>query len=140
MLPGFLNTYLYGAVNPKTGESVGLIAPHVNIDWFEEHLRLISEHLGAKRHAVLFVDQAAWHTSKKVAIPKNLTLYKFPAYSPELNGIERLWNKLKGNELANRIYASIDDLEDTVSSAWNRLDAETISSTCAVGWITNSKD
>ena len=33
-----------------------------------------------------------------------------PAYSPELNAIERLWGYLKSHYLSNRVYTGYDDL------------------------------
>ncbi|GAL98403.1 hypothetical protein ATR1_132c0001, partial [Acetobacter tropicalis] len=36
-------------------------------------------------HAVLIVDQAAWHTSPKLDIPANITILPLPPRSPELN-------------------------------------------------------
>ena len=60
--------YLYGAVNPVTGQSVGMLAPTVNVEWMSEHLRLISEDVGPDVHIVLVMDQAGWHTSGKVRV------------------------------------------------------------------------
>jgi len=36
--------YLYAGVNPVTGESSAMLAPTVNTDYMNEHLRFISEH------------------------------------------------------------------------------------------------
>ncbi len=71
--------YLYGAVYPATGESVGMVAGLVGIEWMNIHLRWISEHVkstpaGELVHVVLIMDQAGWHTSKKLKVPDNITL------------------------------------------------------------------
>ena len=53
------------------------------------HLQEISQRGGARRHAVLLMDQAGWHTSDKLSVPKNII--PLPPRSPELKyGRERL--------------------------------------------------
>jgi transposase len=41
--------------------------------------------------AVLILDQAGWHGAKRLTVPANVTLLALPAYSPELNPVERIW-------------------------------------------------
>ena len=36
-------------------------------------------------------DNAGWHRSKKVIIPKGIEIEFLPPYSPELQPAERLW-------------------------------------------------
>ncbi len=50
--------YLFGAVNPVTGASSAMLAPTVNTDSMNEHLRFISEQVGVDAHAVLVLDGA----------------------------------------------------------------------------------
>jgi hypothetical protein len=82
--------YLFGAVNPMTGASSALLAPGVNTDYMNHHLRFISESVARDVHVILVLDQAGWHSSQGLQVPKNLTLLALPAYSPELNPVERL--------------------------------------------------
>ncbi len=56
--------YLFGAVDPLTGDSVGLVAPTVNTFVMNAHLRMIGKHVGPRRHVVLVMDQAGWHVAK----------------------------------------------------------------------------
>ena len=58
-----------------------------------------------------------------------------PAYSPELNPVERLWAWLRSHHLANRVYADYDELLRETDGAWLTLDAATIKSVCACPWI-----
>ena len=39
----------------------------------------------------MFADQAGWHIANDLRVPANITLLPLPAYSPELNPVERLW-------------------------------------------------
>ncbi len=66
--------YLYGAVCPATGESVGMVGGSVGIAWMNQHLAWIGEHVRASPggefvHVVLVLDQAGWHTSPKLSVP-----------------------------------------------------------------------
>jgi transposase len=83
--------YVLGAVNPANGKSSALPAPTVNTDYMNHHLRFISEEVGQDVHVILVLDQAGWHIAKALEVPINITLLHLPAYSPELNPIERLW-------------------------------------------------
>lgn len=85
--------YLYAAVEPKTGASTALLAPHVNTGTMSVFLKMVSEDLGPCDHAVMIMDQAGWHVSTKLIIPDNITMLLLPAYSPELNPVENLWPK-----------------------------------------------
>ena len=42
---------------------------------------------------------------------KNLTIYRIPTYSPELNVIEIVWRKIKYNWLPFEAYKSFADLK-----------------------------
>ena len=79
------------------------------------HLDAISTQLGPDRHAVMILDNAGWHGSKRLYVPENLTLL-LPPYSPELNPIERLCHWLKEHEFINRIYPNPDMLLNAVTN------------------------
>ena len=128
--------YLFGAVNPRTGDSSALLAPTVNTDYMNHHLRFISEQAGPEVHVVLVLDRAGWHLSKALQVPENITLLPLPPYSPELNPVERLWAFLRSHYLSNRAYEDYDDLFDSCGAAWNQLTPEQLSSICRTQWIT----
>jgi transposase len=52
-------------------------------------------------------------------------LLKLPAYSPELNPVENIWQYLRQNKLSNRVFKSYDAIVDACCDAWNALAAET---------------
>ena len=126
--------YLYGAVNPITGESCARVLPWANTDMMQMHLDAISEQVGPKRHVVLVLDNAGWHRANGLKIPGNITLLPLPPYTPELNPIERLWHWLKDHEFSNRVYCDYDELADAVSDMWKTLHRERIQSVCACTW------
>jgi DDE superfamily endonuclease len=54
-------------------------------------------------------------------VPDNLTLVCLPAYAPELNPAENIWDYLRKNKLAIRVYATYDAIVDACCRAWNDL-------------------
>jgi hypothetical protein len=98
-------TYLYSFVRPSTGEVHWLILPTVNAEVFSLALAHFAEEVGCtkKRHLLLVLDQAGWHTGKEVEVPEGIHLEFLPSASPELQPAERLW-PLSNEGVANRFY------------------------------------
>lgn len=127
--------YLYGAVNPMTGDSCALVLPWANTDMMQLHLNALSRHVGLERHVVLVLDNAGWHTTGRLKVPDNITLLPLPPYSPELNPIERLWHWIKDHAFSNRIYADYDILVEEVSTMWNEVPENRIQTVCRCNWL-----
>ena len=70
--------YLFGVVCPAKDQAVGLVLPTVNSSAMLAHLEHISAQVPKGRHGVLVLDQAAWHTTKKIRLYDNLTLLPLP--------------------------------------------------------------
>jgi hypothetical protein len=51
----------------------------------------IAQAVAPGAHAIVLLDQAGWHQSKKLVIPANITLVPLPAKAPELNPMENVW-------------------------------------------------
>lgn len=83
----------------------------------------------------LIMDGAGWHKSKSLKIPSNITIFYLPAYSPELNPVERLWLYIKNNILSNRIYESLEDLEAAVCQFIVGLKNVIVKSICTVSYM-----
>lgn len=115
----FEYAYIFGAVCPAKDEAVALVLPSVNTHGMLEHLKAISATVPLGRHAVVVLDQAAWHTTSKVQIFDNLTLLPLPAASPELNPVEQVWQQLRDNWLANRCFEGYEEIVDACCHAWN---------------------
>ena len=132
--------YLFGAVNPLSGETSALIAPTVNTDYFNAHLQFISRQAGANTHVVLVLDQVGWHHANALQVPDNITLLHLPPYSPELNPMERVWAYLKSHYLSNRVFSDYNDLFDTTCNAWNQLNEVQFQSLSRTTWITRENE
>lgn len=127
--------HLFAAVNPVTGNSSAMLAPHMNTAYMNAHLKFISEAVDAATHVVLVLDGAGWHTAKALQVPANMTLLPLPPYSPELNPIERVWAYLRSHYLSNRIYQDYGEIFKQTGDAWNQLDESTLKSITHAEWI-----
>ena len=85
------------------------------------HLDEISLAVAPGAHAVLLVDQAGWHLSTELKVPKNITLVPLPPKCPELNPVENIWQYMRDNWLSNRVFASYQEIVDHCCDAWNKL-------------------
>ncbi len=136
--PGYLNFYIYSAVDPRTGEDFTLFLPAVNT----EMMNLYLEHLAVaypEEPVVLILDQAGWHRSAELRVPPGIYLEYLPAYSPELNPVERLWRWLRQHVCRNRIFGSLEELMDALTVEFQRLSRLTLASLCACSYLYNVK-
>jgi hypothetical protein len=54
-------------------------------------------------------------------IPENIRLISQPAYSPEVNPVEHLWEELREKYLSNRVFSSLDLLIEVLCRGLNEL-------------------
>lgn len=127
--------YIFGAVNPMTGNSSALVAPSVNSELMSQHLAFISEEAGPDAQVVLVIDNAGWHRSKRLVVPANITLLPLPSYSPQLNAIEKLWGFMRGHYMSNRAYRDYEHLFETASEICRLIDESRIRTVCRTTWI-----
>jgi hypothetical protein len=120
--------YLSAAVNPETGQALGMVSPDMNTLVMNDLLSNLSRLLGVDRHAVLVWDNAGFHTSGSLDVPENITLLPLLAYAPELNPIERIWRHLRGHHLSNRAYTDREHLERPAHDACSTPNASDRSS------------
>ncbi len=121
---------------PERGDAVGLLLPYANKDTMKIHLQHISAQIPEGKHAVIILDRAGWHTTKKLACFNNLTLLGLPPASPELNPCEQIWKQLRRTHLSNRCFKDDEDLLAACSEAWNNFTQtpESITSLCSREW------
>ena len=116
--------YLFGAVCPARGIGAALVLPFVNAEAMNLHLAEISTHVAPGAHAVITLDGAGWHQAGgRLIVPENISLLPLPPYSPELNPVENVWQFLRQNHLANRVFDTYAAIVDACCEAWNALTA-----------------
>ena len=104
-------TYAYASCEPATGMMDALILPQVNTQCMQIFLNTVAER-HAQDYIVMVMDGAGWHSSKKLVAPSNIRLLSLPPYAPELNPVEHLWDELREKCFHNKVFASLDALED----------------------------
>jgi transposase len=132
--------YLFGAVCPERAVGTALVMPYANSEAMNLHLREIARAVAPGAHAILVLDGAGWHTSHTLKPPHNITLLYLPPYSPELNPVENVWEYLRKNNLALRVYETYDAIVDACCNAWIDLIATpaTVASITRRRWATVS--
>jgi len=114
--------YIFGAVCPAREIGVGLVLPEANAEAMNLHLAEVSRKVSPDAFGVILLDGAGWHqTGGRLVVPENLGLLHLPAYSPELNPVENIWQYLRQNFLSNRLFASYEAILDACCDAWNAL-------------------
>jgi transposase len=108
----FDNFYLYGAVEPTTGESFFLELPYLNSATFQLWVEGFHAAFPDSDNIVV-LDNGAFHKAKVLQWPPNVIPLVLPPYSPELNPIERLWRDLK-DRLAAHVCKTVEALSDAV--------------------------
>ena len=108
--------WLYGAVEPATGEAFYLEMPWLNSECFSIYLRELGTHYGDSLCVVL-LDNAPAHLARAVEVPENVVLLFLPPYSPELNPAERLWQDIKRrlDVFDEAVRSSLDGLKAHVA-------------------------
>ena len=112
------SAYIFGAICPAEGKGAGLVLPRCTTEGMTLHLKEISQAVTPGAHALVLVDQAGWHQSKKLVVPANITLMPLPAKAPELNPVENIWQFLRENWISNRIFSSYGDIVRHITRRW----------------------
>ncbi len=108
----FESCYLFGAVEPTTGQNFILELPNLNTANFQIFVDHFSRQDPHSFH-IRLLDKAAFHKTQRLKIPANVGFLFLPAYSPELNPIERFWRDLK-DWLAQHQPQSLDELSHLI--------------------------
>ena len=87
------------------------------------HLAEISRAVARGAHAVVVMDGAGYHekAEAELDIPDNISLLTQPPYAPELNPVENVWQFLRQNYLANRVFENYEAILDACCHAWREL-------------------
>ncbi len=130
---------MLAAVQPATGEDFCLVMPEISTEVMNTFLAGFSATRAADEHALMVMDGAGWHRSGELDVPDNVSLVILPAYSPELNPIERVWLYLRERHLSHRLLDSYHDIVSACCTAWNKLTAERLQSLTSYPYLEQIK-
>src|SRR5215467_3041154 len=114
------SSYVFAAVAPEQGLMTSLILPSADTAMMNVFLAQVAQDF-ADDFIVMQVDQAGWHRAKELQVPENMRLIFQPAYSPEVNPVEHLWEEVREKYLHNRIFSSLEELIEVLCQALTEL-------------------
>ena len=132
-------TYAYAAVEVSSGEMDTLILPKANAACMQLFIdEVSSRHID--ENIVMVLDGASWHNNTSLRVPENMRLLHLPAYSPELNPVEHIWDELREKFFHNEVFNSMWALEKQLAAALKSFEqtSEKIQSIVSWNWIINS--
>ena len=112
--------YAYGAVSPREGDFDWKMCSQMNTPRMSEFLRQVARRY-PKEFIVMVVDGASSHRAKELLVPDNIVLLPLPAYSPELNPQEHIWDEIREKEFPNRVFDSLESVKQQLRSGLGRL-------------------
>jgi transposase len=128
--------YAFAAVSPHDGTLDTLVLPSVNAEAMSVFLSEVSQ-----RHPnewiLMVLDGAGWHRAKRLQVPANMQLIPLPPWSPQLNSVEHVWDEVREKWFANRVFASMEAVENQLVTALATLEADApqVASLTGFDWI-----
>src|SRR5205085_5325736 len=117
-----------------------VILPRVNVERMEGALVSFAAHADPKNEKVLVlvVDNAGWHTARRLAMPANVVLHFLPPCTPELPPVEPFWALVR-EAVANETFGRLADLRRAVRRRCGRLagDPATVKGAIGFHWAVN---
>ena len=111
--------YLYGALSAVGGEAHFAHLPGVSLEWDRSYLRDLAAGDPEAIH-VLVRDQAGFHLREgDPRLPARVRIIDLPAYSPELNPCEQMWDIVK-DETCNRVFPTVRALRKQMGHTLRR--------------------
>ena len=116
--------YVYSAVAPEIGKMTSLLLPYADTAMMNLFLEHVSQEF-ADYFIVMQFDRAGWHDTDELIIPENIRLILQPAYSPELNPVEHLWDYLRENYFHNWAAPTLKQVIEVLINGLQLLAADT---------------
>lgn len=133
--------WLYGAVEPTSGESHFWEMPSLDAERFSLYLSKLAEAYPESLNVVA-LDNAPAHVARAVEVPENIVLLPLPSYSPELNPVERLWLHVRRqiDVFDEAVRTRLDGLREHIAEIVRSLSAEELGSLTGYCYILVAAD
>ena len=131
---GFVNSYLFTAIAPLSGDSFHLLG----FDDMSTQTEYIFLTELKKKHphqlVVVVFDNAPCHRPYILHSIKGLIIMYLPPYSPELNPPERFFEEVR-RSTANEIFDTLEAIEERITQTINEWTPERLQQLCCYEWI-----
>src|SRR3954463_13855108 len=86
---------------------------------------------------LMVLDGAGWHRAERLQVPTRMRLLFLPPWSPQLNPVEHLWDEVREKWFANRVFDSMDAVEEQLLTALKTLeeDSPRVASLTGFDWV-----
>jgi transposase len=115
--------YAFAAVSPHDGTLDSLVLPAVPAEAMSVFLAEVS-----RRHPgewiLMVLDGAGWHKAKRLQVPTTMRLVFLPPWSPPLNPVEHVWDEVREKWFGNRVFDSMDAVEEQLITALQILEEQ----------------
>lgn len=126
-------TYAYAAVSPLDGDMVSLVLPYSNSACMSIFLEEVSQR-HPDDYIMMVADNAAWHKSKSLKVPKNIEIFPLLPYSPELNPVEQIWDEVREKGFLNEIFHTMKNVEKRLCDTLLDLENDSKRVNSITGW------
>lgn len=131
--------YVYGALELGSGQAEFFYAPTVSLAWSAVFLNQLVATDSAAIHVVIW-DRAGFHLKDdNPHLPPAVRVLPLPAYSPELNPVEPLWDPVK-RRTANATWESLEKIEEAITEVlqpfWEQVSR--VKSLLGDSWLTRA--
>ena len=117
-----------------------MILPRVRVERMADALRAFAAHADpdGTKILVVVVDNAGWHTAKRLPVPASVRLHFLPPCTPERQPVEPS-RVLVREAVANEAFDRLADLRRVIRRRCRRLAADTATVRGAIGfrWAVN---
>ena len=128
--------YVFGSLEVGGSGAEFTYLPTVSKEATRIHLEQISASDPESIHVVIWDGAGFHHHDGDSEVPENIRLIRLPAYSPELNPIEKLWDIVK-DSVCNQFFESLDELEEALTVPLKKYweDESKVKSLIGDGWL-----
>ena len=112
----------FGSINPLTGQLTVSFADRGNYQSFKKHIKKLLRIYKDKSKIIVYMDNVRFHHAKLLReflkTRPQLEIRYLPAYSPDLNPVERVWWYMRKSITHNRYISS---LKERIAKFWRLL-------------------
>ena len=129
-------TYVYGGVSPLQGQLDWSLSEKMNTSHMSAFLSQVSQ-AHPQEFIIMVLDGASSHKAKELVLPENIRLIRLPAYAPELNPQEHIWDEVREKAFPNLVLDQMTLVVERLKDGMGILaaNADRVRSITAWPWI-----